>query len=197
MPRQRWPHALASLPCSSRSCECFLWFRCVSLPIYMHVRSEPTRCRWPQRRLQIRVWAPGAAGRLPSAPLGEVKLPGQVAKSPLMHKASCVSVNEIVILTEPCGCSSFESYLTLSERGSANVVFAPVEVTVACCLCVSLESQALSLQSLLQTLGHERKSQEQKWVNLVCQSTESRTNSTVCWCLICTVMNSNYFLCQS
>lgn len=201
MPRQRWPHALgfcAHLACSSHSCECFLWFRCVSLPIYVRVRLAPTRCRWPQRRLQIRIWAPGAAGRPPSAPPGEVKLPGQVPKSPLIHKTIlCINKRNHLLDWTMWVQQFWDVSHPQCERGSVNVVGAPVEVTVACCLCVGLGSQSLSLQSLLQTLGHERKSQEQKWVNLVCQSTVSRTNSTVCWCLICTVMNSNYFLCQS
>lgn len=60
------------------------------------------------------------------------------------------------------GAAVLDAFHPQCERGSANVVGAPVEVTVACCLCVVLGSQSLSLQSLLQTLGHERKSQEQK-----------------------------------
>lgn len=169
----------AHLACSSRSNECFLWFRCVSLPIYMHVRLEPTRCCWPQRRLQVRIWALGAAGRLPSAPPGEGKPLSQVSKSPLIHKTILFINKRNHLLDWNMWVQQFwDVSHPECERGSVNVVGAPVEVTVACCLCVSLES--LSLQSLLQTLGHERKSREQKRVNLVCQSTVSRTNSTVC-----------------
>lgn len=53
------------------------------------------------------------------------------------------------------------------ERGSANVVDAPVEVTVACCLCVRPESQSLPLQSLLQILGQGRRITGAKLTELI------------------------------
>lgn len=49
------------------------------------------------------------------------------------------------------------------ERGPVNVLGAPVEVTVACCLCVRPEShqEPLPQQSLLKDCDNERESREQ------------------------------------